>query len=60
MSIGGTTTNINNMVESIAKMDKKELQQFAKAAVENGCATQLEFYLHNEQLAFDLDLDEEE
>ena len=58
MSIGGSESNINNIVECIAKMDKSELQQFAKAAVQNGCATQLEFHLHNEQLAFDLDLDE--
>lgn len=52
--------SISEMVEAIAKMDKSELQQFAKAAVQNGCATQLEFYLQSEQLAFDLDLDEEE
>lgn len=51
---------MEEMVKAIALMDKEQLQQFAKLAVENGCATQLEFWLHNEQLAFDLDLDEEE
>jgi hypothetical protein len=60
MSIGGSESNINNIVDAIAKMDNKELQQFAKAAVQNGCATQLEFHLHNEQLMFDLDIQDEE
>jgi len=48
------------IVEAIAKMDKQQLQQFCKLCVEDGCATQLEFYLHNEQLMFDLDIDDEE
>jgi hypothetical protein len=48
------------IVEAIAKMDKQQLEQFCKLCVENGCATQLEFHLHNEQLMFDLDIDDEE
>jgi hypothetical protein len=52
--------SIGEIVDAIAKMDNKEIQQFAKAAVQNGCATQLEFHLHNEQLMFDLDIQDEE
>lgn len=51
---------MEQLVEAIAKMDNKQLQQFAKLAVQNGCATQLEFYLHNEQLMFDLDVEDDE
>jgi len=52
--------NLEQMVKAIADMDKQQLQQFCKLCVEDGCATQLEFYLHNEQLMFDLDIDDEE
>lgn len=48
------------IVEAIAKMDNQQIQQLCRMLVENGCGTQLEFHLSSEQLALDLDLDEEE
>lgn len=50
---------IKDLVAVFAKMSDADLEEFAELAVENGCATQLEFYLHQAQLAYAGD-DEEE
>lgn len=44
------TTMIKDLVEVFAKMSDTDLKEFAQLAVKNGCATQLEFFLHQEQL----------
>ena len=41
---------MKELIELFEKMSDKELEEFAKLAVENGCATELEFFLHQEQL----------
>ena len=41
---------MKDLIEMIAKMSDNELEEFAKLAVQNGCATQLEFFLHEAQL----------
>lgn len=48
---------IKNLVEIFAKMSDTDLEEFAELAVENGCATQLEFFLHQAQMAY---VDDEE
>ena len=47
------TKMIKDLVEVFAKMSDTDLKEFAQLAVENGCATQLEFFLHNAQLSFE-------
>jgi len=47
------TKMIKDLVEVFAKMSDTDLQEFAQLAVENGCATQLEFFLHTAQLSFE-------
>lgn len=41
---------MKNLVEVFAKMSDTDLEEFAQLAVEDGCATQLEFFLHKAQL----------
>lgn len=44
---------MKNLVELFAKMSDNDLEEFAQLAVEDGCATQLEFFLHKAQLSFE-------
>jgi len=44
---------MKNLVEVFAKMSDTDLEEFAQLAVEDGCATQLEFFLHKAQLSFE-------
>jgi hypothetical protein len=44
---------MKNLVEVFAKMSDNDLEEFAQLAVEDGCATQLEFFLHKAQLSFE-------
>ena len=44
---------MKNLVEVFAKMADTDLEEFAQLAVEDGCATQIEFFLHNAQLSFE-------
>ena len=41
---------MKDLIEMFAKMSDNELEEFARLAVENGCATQIEFFLHQAQL----------
>ena len=43
---------MKELIELFEKMSDAELEEFAKLAVESGCATQLEFFLHQAQLEF--------
>lgn len=44
---------MKNLVELFAKMSDNDLEEFSQLAVEDGCATQLEFFLHKAQLSFE-------
>ena len=44
---------MKDLVEKFAKMSDNELEEFARLAVENGCATEIEFFLHQAQLELD-------
>jgi hypothetical protein len=44
---------MKNLVEVFAKMSDNDLEEFAQLAVKDGCATQLEFFLHKAQLSFE-------
>jgi hypothetical protein len=46
---------MNDLVEILCRMSQEQLHEFAKACMDKGIATQLEFALHTEQLDADLD-----
>lgn len=41
---------MKDLIEMFAKMSDNELEEFARLAVQDGCATQIEFFLHQAQL----------
>lgn len=41
---------MKDLIEMFAKMSDDELKEFARLAVKDGCATEIEFFLHQAQL----------
>lgn len=41
---------MKDLIEMFTKMSDNELEEFARLAVQDGCATQIEFFLHQAQL----------